>query len=145
MTTFSTSSLTIDLRDIWDQFSDLRSSIEAEHEEYTDAGGHLSFNAWLRSDYTGDDRDEFLELERLVEALERAGLRRDNLDEGELIAESHMKVWVRDRLMDELPVPGSTWSSLPFSHIDWEAVAKDYASDYSIIEWEGETFYLHEG
>lgn len=135
----------IDLSDVWEQYSDIRSEFETEHEEYLDEGGTKDLIHWM-SDLKGreEDLDRHRELKALVQELERYGMRAEDLAEGTLVHDQHIGVWVRDHYMESLPVPDKTWSELPFCHIDWEAVAKDRCSDYSIIEWEGETFYLVE-
>lgn len=47
--------------------------------------------------------------------------------------------YIRDR--DQELRPGTNFNESPFSHIDWDAVAKDALSDYSTVEFNGVTIY----
>lgn len=54
-----------------------------------------------------------------------------------LIVESEFRDYVRDYNKDCLP--DVDWTVSPFSHVDWDAVAKEERSDYGEVEFNGET------
>lgn len=138
---------TIDLRDVWDRFSEVRAELETAYEE----GGGFEPGppvAWLLT--AADDPklkpfvEEYHSLRKLVEELERHGALLDNLDGGTLVNHRHWKDWVREKMEDREAQRhwGIDFSAAPYCHIDWELVAKDEATDYSILEWEGESFFV---
>lgn len=87
------------------------------------------------------DEDEKAELKSLAELI-LAGTDLDDWDHGvTLVHSTYFVEYVRDFKQD---VDHEVFDAMPDwvkANLDWEGIAEDMRSDFTIIEWEGETFY----
>ena len=84
-----------------------------------------------------DDHEEWKEINDFVEEFE------GDVDRGgeTLIRESYFVEYAQDLagdVCDDFSKRSQQW---PFSHIDWEAAAKELKQDYSSAEFDGVTYY----
>ena len=136
----------IDTREVLARIAELE-------DDYRDDEGEIN-PAPMWSD---DDNREYQELTALVEAAREHGgdLPEDGVT---LIRETYFAEHIRDFYDDchpefyeidpKKPYDGPvlvSWSSLmsraPFNNIDWDAVAEDARHDYSLVEYDGVTYY----
>lgn len=124
--------------------------IEEIESEYLDSDGEVS----LRTTWTPGDSAEWEGLQKIISAVGEDAARGGTA----LIRESHFRDHIKDEYLEIGPelheydqkthgyrqVPlDELYSRLPFSRIDWDAVAEDHESDYSILEFDGITYYYH--
>lgn len=63
-------------------------------------------------------------------------------DDATLIHESYFQTYAEQLAEDIGAISRDTkW---PLNHIDWEAAAEELKSDYSTVDWNGETYYWEE-
>ena len=85
-------------------------------------------------DFDKDAQEELASLRELWEQSERGWMHGVTL-----IHEDNFVDYIKEYYEDT-----SEWDALPSiisNNIDWEGVAKDAESDYTVIEWDGSTFY----
>lgn len=118
----------LDTRDLWTELLELR-----ERDALT----------------TGEESEEIEDLEPLdEEETERLRVLTELFEEiGEEAGhygETLIPDWEFQRYAEELAddlgvVPDAQW---PLTHIDWAAAAEELKVDYSVVEFDGETYYI---
>jgi hypothetical protein len=104
-----------------------------EDEATNDWKGQDGTEYGYTDDWTSDTYDEL----RLLQKLEA-----DISGEGTLIHEDYFETHAQ-QIAEELGYikREAQW---PYTHIDWEAAARDLQHDYTVIEWDGVTFYTRD-
>lgn len=131
----------IDTRDIIERIEEL------ESDNTDDDGEEFDITLW-----SDDDRKEYRGLQEIVSEVGEDACR----DGVSLVHERYMTDYIKDYHLDcggeyyefnpktyrhdRIPLD-DLYRRAPFNHIDWEAVARDEATSYSIIEIDGNTYY----
>lgn len=116
----------IDTRDLDERLTEL----EDMESAYLDSIGSPMEEAPL-------DDDEQAELSALRELRDEVG---EWSDGNTMIPEDEFEDYARDLAYDIGAVPdGLTW---PLTCIDWEYAARELAYDYSLVTWQGQSYYV---
>ena len=148
----------IDSRDIVARVQELESELEYTHHQELEAqdawlaevgpeaviGPRIpaDFDAWLKvqADSDIDDAMELLMLRSLVEEINaNAG---DNAEDGvALIADSYFEEYAEEFAQDIGAIQrGANW---PLDCIDWARAARELQYDYSQVDFDGVTYWVH--
>lgn len=120
----------LDTRDLFDELLDLR--YRKSEAEDSDA---------LGSEVEPLDEDETERLAALEELADEIG--EDTLRNGEtMIPESDFTEYAQELAEDIVPDFDRRSSNWPFSHIDWDAAARELAYDYSSVVFDGTFYYV---
>jgi len=87
-------------------------------------------------DFDKEDQEELKLLRKLREQADRGWMHGVTL-----IHESNFADYIQELYEDTASSELGALPSILRDNIDWEDVAKDAESDYTIIEWDGSTFY----
>lgn len=105
--------------------------IESEIEFTVEAAVAFDFD----SPFTGvseDDREELKVLRKV-----RAQL--DTVHGGDtLISDGYFKTYVQEYAEEQNSISSAAW---PFNCIDWDRAVSDFQSDYTSIDFDGETYW----
>lgn len=88
------------------------------------------------ADFDKEDQEELKLLRKLREQADRGWMHGVTL-----IHESNFADYIQELYEDTASSELGALPSILRDNIDWEDVAKDAESDYTIIEWDGSTFY----
>lgn len=110
------------------EYLDLLSSEESDEEERDNEGEYFILD--------DDDLIRLAKLKELNSDLNDA-LSYPNGD-GEFIHDGEWKAYVREQCHMLGYVEPGTWAD---DHIDWDAVAEEWESDYETVEFDGDTYY----
>jgi len=130
----------LDSRDIIARIEELRSDLEAIHD---DRGGAPDFDEWLEevavttTDAAQDDAIELIALEKLASQCEGYG----DWQYGEtLINDDYFETYAEELASDIGAIDrNAKW---PLNHIDWTAAAEELKADYMSVDFDGETFWM---
>lgn len=138
----------IDIRDVIARFEELEPDLTNEYElskagEDAADSPRLSFDDWTDAQAEdGAEAAEYLRLKTLLE--ECCGNGGDEQWRGDwypitLIRYSYTELYARDFADDIGAVNRDV--SWPYTCIDWERATREFLMDYTIIEFEGVTYY----
>lgn len=147
----------LDTRDLQERIDELEEEVDGQKETAREAW-EVANNADPRSDADQMIIDQYPDVDDYIAACLESSGEADELkklndlkDEFDhrlwkfgiiLIAESNFKDEAM-RLAEDTIVDFNT-SRWPFTHIDWEAAANDLQSDYSSVEYDGETYWYRD-
>lgn len=87
-------------------------------------------------DFDKEDQEELASLRNLWEQADRGWMHGVTL-----IHESNFADYIQELYEDTASSELDALPSILRGNIDWDGVAKDAESDYTVIEWDGSTFY----
>lgn len=134
----------IDTREVLSRIDDLVSS------NSDDEGDELA-----REDWNQDELGEWRLLTELIDEV-RGSSDEDPIHGVTLVSERYFAEYIKDLVMEgggeyyefsektyrhERVLNSVLFERSPFTHIDWEAVADEYSTDYTEINFDGFTFY----
>jgi antirestriction protein len=106
-------------------------ALEIASEEVTDAESNLEA---AESDFGDDEKEELDELETLENEI-------SDFRHGEtMIPENDFEDYARQLAEDIGAIPDD--AQWPCTCIDWEWAARELAMDYSMVEYQGESYYV---
>lgn len=114
----------------------IRDAIEALVEERADLLD-TSLRDLRDSDSLSDAIERLDEIDSIEEDL---GVDFDDVDPNEFIHDDDFADYARD-LARETAASHIDWDSWPFANIDWDDAARDLQSDYTSVDFDGETYW----
>lgn len=87
------------------------------------------------------DDDEKLELKSLARLIMK-GIDLEDWDHGAILVHSgYFTEYIKDYMQEAEAEALNVMANIFKANLDWEGIADDMRHDFTIIEWEGETFY----
>ena len=128
----------IDTRDVFERISYLESERDQHCPELWPSPSPCPLSAedceseHTREDWDEDEAEELAALKAIEDEISRDG--------ETMIREDAFEDYARD-LAEDLHGSAIRDAQWPFTCIDWEQAAKDLKSDYSVVEFDGSTYY----
>lgn len=107
-----------------------------EYLAFLDNGPDEDESAEDFQDFWGDEIKELAALRELADQGESFG---SWLHGATLIRESYFSEYAQEYAEDIYDVNTTDW---PYNHIDWDEAADDFHSEFSEVEFDGETYYI---